>query len=673
MDKRRTSVAIAVIGLIVAGYFYPYFHATLDSAGIGHAPLLAAFSGVAVSIASLLLGARIVDGNGRRLGALLVSLVLVAAVLSGGHLGVLLDVSNASLLLNAYLLAVVLWALGVCWRAMLERRRSGARAEAATLWAAVAVGSIFVALFVVWYAMSRFVWFWDFSGYANISSMLVANGNSNGVGAMLAQVWHSLSDEYNQTPALPLALTEMLMGSADRVVLIMSITVFYVAPTVLLMAYALHRFSGRQGSGRLALLVAVLSLLVFPVVFFSPLYGMPDIGGVAIIALIACTANDESRSERETLASLILCGVMIVLLCVFRRWYVFIAVPLVALKCAIELHRARQGKGIRLAILSLLVFGGAMALAGFGIYWQRVLVMLQGDYSEAYAAYGGTLSSEWHKALTNFGCLPLAMSLAALLLLFLRRSTRLLALALVFLLVVTTALFLHVQGFGRHHYLLVVPLLCFAVGLVVLKLHARNIRQGRMALIGIGVVAIVSVLGVLSPKVVQPHRHAPATSKVDMRPPYRSDMPELSRLVTDLERYAAGGSTVCVAASGVQLNQSIVLEHANALGGKAVGPLMSHFVGMGDVDRRDGPATHFPDCRYVVVTDPVETHLDVSEQQVIAYLASSIIQGKGLGRSYRPTGDEYPLENGRRAFIVERVQPIDPADWAQYLDAVTKK
>jgi hypothetical protein len=124
----------------------------------------------------------------------------------------------------------------------------------------------------------------------------------------------------------------------------------------------------------------------------------------------------------------------------------------------------------------------------------------------------------------------------------------------------------------------------------------------------------------------------------------------------------------------MQFNQSIVLELAKASKDTMSSALKERFLRLGEVDRRDGPATTFPRCDYVVVTDPVSTTMDIREQQVIVYLADSIKAGAGLGANYRKIGNAYRLIGKYQAFIYEKIgNTIDPVDWQGYVDAVNNK
>jgi hypothetical protein len=368
---------------------------------------------------------------------------------------------------------------------------------------------------------------------------------------------------------------------------------------------------------------------------------------------------------------------LLFLLCVFRRWYLFIVPPLVIVISICELTRGDADRGWRVKLICALrrmsVFGSFLALCSFAFYWNRVVVMAKARYTDAYSAYWTTVAGEIAKAAKYLGYGPVVLCGCVIVVMTFHARTRATAISVAFTIVTTLFLFTRVQGLGLQHYLLVLPALSFAVATAVAHLYMARPRLGAVA---IGVLLLCSasaVFGVF-------HQASPgrlSTSGVlptlDMRPPWRADMPELQRLVHDLEAEAEKGRFICVAASGVLLNQSIVIALAKTDDKTAFQQLWTHFTWLGDVDRRDGPALSFPNCEYVVVTDPASTHLSVKEQQVVAYLSTSLLSGSGLGASYEATGQQYRLAQGYRVFIYRKLRPIPPDEWQRYLTAVTQK
>ncbi len=559
-------------------------------------------------------------------------------------------------------------------RAILRQRRL---IDGATFWCGATISTLVVLGCVAWFSLTNIVWFWDFLTYSAESENLANEIRSQGVIHALALVRASLSDENNLIPALPLALIETAFGRSDRVVLILAIAAVYVAPSILAGAYLLQRLTGSRLSGRTALLIMILALMVYPVLLYAPLNGMPDFGGLAIIVLILMSSwrrGNASELSLEDVASLIICGGALVLLCLFRRWYLFIAPPIIVVIAVREFLRPKGPTGLRERFRSaagpMLIVGSYAALCGLAFYWARLLVIIKADYGNQFQAYAQTYAAEVGTAAYRLGYGPLLIGLAATLFLMLRRQTRLLGVSAAATICSIIVLFERVQGFSPQHYLLVVPVLAFAIAVAVAWIHVARPIVGRAVIALLGFSAVLTGTSVLAPQAHTVLQNVGVVPRFDLRPPQRPDMAELHRLVYDLERYVAAGHTICVVASGFVLNQQVVFEDARNSGTFTRSPFASQFVWLGDVDRRDGPARDFPRCDYAVLSTPVNLHLGVERQQVIAYLDQQIKSGIGLGGSFRPTGQSYSLMDGYQAQIYQRTGPFNPEDWDRYLTAV---
>ena len=658
---------------------YPYYRTTLRLHGYHYPALFGIIAVLIVFLALATLTVGITTRSKRHAYYLAAFSFALCPLFTRGHnCGVLAAIGIG--LFQAFVLVLFAWAILVNARDRAVRLWSWPWMASSTFWCGAILFASVAAISVVWFSLTHFVWFWDYAGYAEVTKNIALEARQHGLHHMIHTVKESLSLDYNYVPALPLALVELASGRSDRILLILAIGVVYVAPTIISLSYLLHRVSGRRLNGCASILFSCLALSVYPVIFISPLQGMPDIGGVAI--LVWLTVNMHNYQSDGTLkinriASLVISGGLIFLLCVFRRWYMFIAIPIILIILCREMLITKEGdaKYVRIVDASkgIAIFLSYMTLCGFAFYWERLMVMANTDYTEALRGYWNGLGQQILQAIYCIGYAPALIGVSAIALLAWRRQTRLVALSLVFTLATAVFLFTRLQGFGLHHYLLFLPVLSFAIGVAVTQAYLRRPNVGYVLTALLALCSLLAVISVFNPERLGRLQTFGMLPSVDMRPPQRSDMQELSLMVHDLGAYASAGKNVCVASSGIQLNQSIVFEAAGDSKDPMSSALMDRLLSLGDVDRRDGPATTFPRCDYVVVTDPVSTHMGIREQQVVAYLADSINAGTGLGVNYRKTGQSYKLIDNYQAFIYEKVSPIDPVDWQGYVSAVKNK
>ena len=86
---------------------------------------------------------------------------------------------------------------------------------------------------------------------------------------------------------------------------------------------------------------------------------------------------------------------------------------------------------------------------------------------------------------------------------------------------------------------------------------------------------------------------------------------------------------------------------------------------MSDVDTVEGPpSTEIKDCAFLIVGDPVQTHLVPAYQQTVIVPSREMLEGAGIGAHYARTGEVFQLENGVSAVVFERKTPLTDEDMA---------
>jgi hypothetical protein len=477
-------------------------------------------------------------------------------------------------------------------------------------------------------------------------------------------------------------LVEAALGRSDRFLLILCIAFFYVAPTVLAGALLLRRCAPGDLGGGWALLIIGLSALIFPVAFFPSLYGMPDIGGVGMVATLIFVAlrreaPGASKGAFAAAAPMIVCGGLLVLVCVFRRWYVFLAPALLALLTAQEFlrqdNRLPSANRLFAAIKGMAVLGAFALLCGFAFYWARLIEMASQSYAGAYLAYANPIAVEFDRAVSQFGYGPLALFAVCALYLLANRATRLAGLVVLLTPVLVAVLFERVQGFSTQHYLLLIPGMVFAIALAATHAIAVWPQTRGLVLTALALCAATALFGVFSPGANTFVQRRQIVASADLTPPRRDDLDEVDRLTRDLALHTDAGAKICVVASGMPMNRTVIRENALTLAPITNSLLGDKFIWLGDVDRRDGFMPEVATCDVAVLTTPVLLHLAREEQQSIAYLDAAIKSGVGIGAAFRATDQRYRLIDGFEARLYQRIAPIAPEDLRGYSDAVTKK
>jgi len=122
-----------------------------------------------------------------------------------------------------------------------------------------------------------------------------------------------------------------------------------------------------------------------------------------------------------------------------------------------------------------------------------------------------------------------------------------------------------------------------------------------------------------------------------IRPTQRQDLNSLNTLSQDLSNLMSFKDYVYTLSSSDAFNDDI-LRNLNL-------PNYPEYniSGVMHVDKRDGFPSYFFDATYIIVANPVQTHLSEGGQDVIVYLANQILAGKTTNLKLINT---YQLDNG---------------------------
>jgi hypothetical protein len=86
------------------------------------------------------------------------------------------------------------------------------------------------------------------------------------------------------------------------------------------------------------------------------------------------------------------------------------------------------------------------------------------------------------------------------------------------------------------------------------------------------------------------------------------------------------------------------------------------------VDLRDGFPAMLLEAKWVVVAEPVQTHLAPEEQQVVVVPAESFIRGRDIAAAFERVPGSFELEGGVAAEIYRRRRPIAADEVADLSD-----
>ena len=518
-----------------------------------------------------------------------------------------------------------LWSLGrVKWRQMLL------------------IALVLNAVTAICVATTRTVFYWDNAGYW----MVARNLSEQWLGrSLIFEVLRStVSMDYNYLLAFPISLVMRLFGG-NRAVFLFAVSNLYTLPALW----------GLCALGRDRKWGGVLLAGFFPMLAYTGLVGFVDVAAcaLAIWAVVIYT------SDRPAVSRGVFTGALLVGTFLLRRYFFFFAASFGVAALAVKLLFDRRGWRDFLALLC----SGALC----AVYLTPNFLLekvLGSDYRDLYSAYAQGLGSDVKMILRYFGLLFLLALLAWAVRCLLRGKGRR---EIVFALVQITSCFIafvSVQSHGQQHLLLYLPSLAL---LAVQMLPGEQETVSAVRRWGTAAASAVLFFWCLVPKT------QPASSDAihwdNWLPSFifygssRTDIDELIALADYVDALSAEETKSAVVLSSSFTFNSETLTNLRAsinLPQPAVQTLIRY---QGTVDKRDALSWDTLTADYLIVGDPVQTHLGEENQQIMVLLARDVLEGTGPGRAYTPLPETFSLEDGVTVRIFRRTRELTEEEY----------
>ena len=491
-------------------------------------------------------------------------------------------------------------------------------------------------------ATSGTVYVWDNAGYWTVARNL--SEQWLGRSQIFEVLKSTVSMDYNYLLAFPISLVMRLFGGS-RTVFLFAVANLYTLPALWGLC-ALGK--GKKWGG---LTVALL----FPMLMNIGLVGYVDVAaaGCAIWAVAIYTSDAPPVSRG------IFSGFLLVMTFLLRRYFFFFAASFGVAALLVKLLFARRAWK---DFLSLFLSSGLCAL----LFTPNFLLekVFGTDYGDLYSAYALGLSSDLRLFCRYFGLAVLLLLVGFGALALVRGEARpKAAFALIQLAVCFTA-FVMVQSHGQQHLLLYLP--CLAL------LAAEALPQGVWTAALAGVVFGGCFLPREQPASIEEIRGVSALPTIAFYGPRREDVEELVRLADYVDGLSGGEeATAVVLASSFTLNSETLTNLRPSLGlpePETRTVIQYH----GTVDKRDAFNWNTLTADYLVVGDPVQTHLGEENQRVMTLFAQDVLDGTGPGTAYEPLEETFRLENGCTVRIYRRTRDLTVEEYRSVSDRLQR-
>lgn len=465
---------------------------------------------------------------------------------------------------------------------------------------------VFTLLFV---SQEKYLHFWDEVTFQNEYVSLAATLRQDGISAALRMIITSVGHEYSLFPVVLPAMIPFL--PLNRLSFIGLNTLFYYIPWLLLTSYYLAtNVSYPQIHWKKIFLGSSLFLSLLPFVWRPLLDGMPDIGGVAIASLILILYR--RRYQNNGVQLQFLSGVLLVIIVLFRRYFAFWSLGFISSYLIMILVEKKLHWKQRLApFWSLLAGSGITFVLAGPPFWQ----MLTKNYGHIYQGYQAAQPLQEFWFYVTFICfgIPIVLScLVSAAVLVRNHQTRQTSAFLLILTTIAVCLFMRVQSFAPHHFMLFLPLVSYLLiqgGVLAYVTFSRTRHLRRF----ISAVALFQITAFSVAFIPNPLHRSPLFDSiwpVYAPPLQRNDLQSINEICGSLTRLTDGGQTIYVLSSSDILNQSILENacHNNS------------FLRTEEVDVRDEFPQQFFTADIVITANPIQLHIESDKQQLITTL-----------------------------------------------------
>ena len=484
------------------------------------------------------------------------------------------------------------------------------------------------ALTLVYLLTSKTVYVWDNAGYWTVARTLSRQWLGR---SQLYDVLRStVTMDYNYLLAWPISWVMRVLGES-RWVFVFCVSNLYTLPALLGLC-ALT--GGRKGQG-------VVLCAAFPALMYVGLVGYVDVAACAL----AIWAVAVYHSKAPAVSRGVLTGALLVGTFLLRRYFFFFAAAFGVAALAVKLVERPRKWGDFGALF--------VSCALCAVYFTPTFLLEKvfgTDYGDLYSAYALGLWSDAKLFCRYFGLIPLVLLLLAGVALLCREESRGKALFALSQLGSCYVAFVLVQSHGQQHLLLYVP----ALALLAAETLAVCPRAGWLAALSM----LSCFLPRSQPGSIQEIRGLSPLPTIAVYGPARSDMEELTALRDYVDSLSSQGEkTAVVLASSFTLNDETLTNLRPSLGLRE--PEQTTTIRyQGTVDKRDPFNWNTLTADYLIVGDPVQTHLGEENQQVITLFARDVLSGEGPGSAYEPLEETFVLEGNVTVRVYRRTRDL---------------
>lgn len=479
---------------------------------------------------------------------------------------------------------------------------------------------------------SHTVYIWDNAGYWSIARRLAAE--EFGYRQIIEVLETTLSYDYNYLLAFPISLVMRVFGGS-RPVFLFALSNLYLFPGL----WGLTAMANeKRWSG-------VVLCGLFPMLSYLGMVGFVDV----ICCAMGIWAYLIYTSDRPPVSRGVFTGALLICAFLCRRYFIFFGASFAVAAFLTKLFFQREDWQ---DFIALCCSGGVFGLA-FALCF-LVNRVIGADYGDIYSAYGQSLYLDFLFFCRYFGLVLLILFLVAAVVSLANEASRPKMFFGLVQSIVCFLAFVNVQTHGQQHLLLYLPALAF------LALNALANAPQYMSSFMAMALAVYCFFPKAQPANVLEIKSPALFPSFHFYGPKRTDTDELLALadyIDGLSSENARPRTAAVLSSSLNFNADTLLNLRASLG-ITPPPVTTRISSHSSVDKRDAFPWYSAYTDYLIVGDPIQTHLGAENQQIMVLLANHILHGTGPGKAYEELPETFHLSGDITVRIFRRTR-----DW----------
>ncbi|MXV36941.1 MULTISPECIES: hypothetical protein [unclassified Saccharibacter] len=481
------------------------------------------------------------------------------------------------------------------------------------------------------------------------------------LGKIFSSLWKR---EYNFLPViLPSIFYHFPIYS--RLDYILSISIIYFIPSVILFSFFLNKIKENHYLSASSFISVLFPLTT--AAFLAPtLRGYPDIGGLFFIILALFYSFKINLTIPQNIKHLAILSVLLWAAFAFRRWYLYtvismyITIPVTSMILYSTKDSIKDAKQVIINIIK----SGFLFLAFLAIFQGKVLyTILTFPYGQAYSAYQMGFPYSFAYTIHHISFFIIFSSLLGALLALLSKNRTYIALATacIFNEIISFSLFTRTQSPGVQH---IIPftlwatlLACFAHMKILDSLKLKTIRI-------LYVLPLTLLLSFSWYNAFFIEKDHPIDSYLSAKTlPFHVDhYQNYLKMVNDIPNILGHNKRIFILSSSHTVLNDTTVTHL-------LHDQMSDQIFLTNhVDWRDRINTDIIKADYILVVDPIQTHLVPTRQRIITIPAYDLLHERTIGHAFEKTPYIYQLNNDATAYLYKKIRPVSKQEIHDFLD-----